>query len=229
MPRTKTITLYKYDELPTEKAKEKARDWYRQISAGDSSTLETTVETFKEIAEKLGFGFNQHSVPLVSGKTRQEANIWWNLGYSQGDGASFDGKWYMTGVDLLKLRADFALPEGTASQWLRKIHSFADQMDVLVENLKTNKIKDARAVIDSDSRYYSMQINDVELLDESGGEASAELHDEFEKNLKEFVRDLGNFLYWSLREDDTANNADENVADNIIANEHEFLEDGSKA
>lgn len=31
MPVTKTITLYTFDELPTDKAKERAREWYREI------------------------------------------------------------------------------------------------------------------------------------------------------------------------------------------------------
>lgn len=35
MPVTKTITLYTFDELPSEKAKERARDWYRKASEGD--------------------------------------------------------------------------------------------------------------------------------------------------------------------------------------------------
>ena len=34
MPITKTITLYTFDELPTEKAKNKARDWWRECDYG---------------------------------------------------------------------------------------------------------------------------------------------------------------------------------------------------
>ena len=38
--RTETITIYKFDELPTERAKERARDWWREgmdFSWGDES------------------------------------------------------------------------------------------------------------------------------------------------------------------------------------------------
>lgn len=40
--RQKTITLYQIDELPTERAKEKARQWYREASAGDTFWSEHT-------------------------------------------------------------------------------------------------------------------------------------------------------------------------------------------
>lgn len=33
--KTKTVVLYLFDELPTAKAKECARDWYREMSSGD--------------------------------------------------------------------------------------------------------------------------------------------------------------------------------------------------
>lgn len=33
--KTKTITLYTYDELPTEKAKERARDWALEFALLD--------------------------------------------------------------------------------------------------------------------------------------------------------------------------------------------------
>lgn len=33
--KTKTITLYEFDELPTEKAKDRARDWWRTTSPQD--------------------------------------------------------------------------------------------------------------------------------------------------------------------------------------------------
>lgn len=41
--RTKTITIYKFEELPTESAKENAREWYRQgiDFAWDSESLDS--------------------------------------------------------------------------------------------------------------------------------------------------------------------------------------------
>lgn len=38
--RTITTTVYLFDELPTEKAKEKARDWWRELEAQDPAWLD---------------------------------------------------------------------------------------------------------------------------------------------------------------------------------------------
>jgi hypothetical protein len=48
--KTKTITLYEYDELPTERAKERARDWFREVTAGDCYEWEGV----QEDAEMIG-------------------------------------------------------------------------------------------------------------------------------------------------------------------------------
>lgn len=46
--KTKTITLYTFDELPTEKAKEKAREWFREGNDG-SWEWECTIENAKTV------------------------------------------------------------------------------------------------------------------------------------------------------------------------------------
>lgn len=46
--KTKTINVYQYSEL-SDKAKEKARDWYINASAGDSFTWENTKDDAKEV------------------------------------------------------------------------------------------------------------------------------------------------------------------------------------
>lgn len=48
--KTKTITLYTFDELPSEEAKQKARDWF--LSGGDESTF--AYEHIKDDAERIG-------------------------------------------------------------------------------------------------------------------------------------------------------------------------------
>ena len=53
MTITKTITLYTFDELPTERAKEKARAWYREAGAHDEFVWENTLEDAKAIGLKI--------------------------------------------------------------------------------------------------------------------------------------------------------------------------------
>lgn len=50
--RTKTITLYQYSEL-SDKAKEKARDWYRQGSDDDQFAWEQTQNDAKDIGLEI--------------------------------------------------------------------------------------------------------------------------------------------------------------------------------
>lgn len=67
MPIEKTIKLYEYHEL-SERAKEKARDWYlSRIYWLDE--LEPTIDHWRELAEKLGFEIDRHGGP------------WWDLHY----------------------------------------------------------------------------------------------------------------------------------------------------
>ena len=55
MPIERTITLYTYSELPTDKAKERARDWWREASAGDNFFAEHITDEMHEALKALGF------------------------------------------------------------------------------------------------------------------------------------------------------------------------------
>jgi len=89
MPRTKTITLYEFDEL-SDKAKERARDWYRESEAHffDAEDFEEHV-----LREHVEYHFR-----LKLPKCR------WSLNHCQGDGVAFYGA-----IDL-----DFLMDDGDA-------------------------------------------------------------------------------------------------------------------
>ena len=82
--------VYTFDEL-SDKAKEKARTWWREASIGDSHWSEFIMDDAERIAECFGLDFKQNAIPLHSGKTRMEPAIHWSGFCSQGDGASFEG------------------------------------------------------------------------------------------------------------------------------------------
>lgn len=52
MPKTITTTVYTYDELPTEKAKEKARDWFSEVVEYDDAQNE--FDDVREDARRIG-------------------------------------------------------------------------------------------------------------------------------------------------------------------------------
>ena len=76
MPKTMTITVYQYDELPAEKAKEKAREWRKSIDRELGYGTDQASDDMKETLKSIGLG---DCKPQLS------------LGYCQGDGASFYG------------------------------------------------------------------------------------------------------------------------------------------
>lgn len=73
--RTETVKVFKFEEL-SNPAKENAREWYRQASAGDSFYAECTIEDAKEIASLMGIEIDK---------------IYYSGFSSQGDGASYTG------------------------------------------------------------------------------------------------------------------------------------------
>jgi hypothetical protein len=72
-------TVYLYDELPTEQAKAKAREWYAERNVDDASQWWETVYVDAEHIGKI-LGFDIHRI--------QFSGFW-----SQGDGASFVGSY----------------------------------------------------------------------------------------------------------------------------------------
>lgn len=100
MPTIKQVTVYKFAEL-SDKAKEKAREWWRRASAGDLYFSEMPTENLVEIAAALGWEIDKK-------------RIFWSGFYSQGDGAQFAGEFSAARVDVSKLAAFLAVDETLA-------------------------------------------------------------------------------------------------------------------
>nr|WP_292053745.1 hypothetical protein [Mesorhizobium sp.] len=91
MPEIIETTVYRLDEL-SEAAKEKARAWYRE-GAFDHDWFEFVYDDFERICEILGVELKTRAVRLMGGGTRQKPCIWFSGFWSQGDGASFEGRY----------------------------------------------------------------------------------------------------------------------------------------
>lgn len=106
--RTVQVNIYQFSEL-SDKAKERARDWYREGMAGETFLLEYVVDEFHDtLMPTLGFDLDKC-------KTSYE------ISYSQSDGASFTGNWYAHKVDPKKVAA-------LKSDWPQdtEVHKFCD-------------------------------------------------------------------------------------------------------
>jgi hypothetical protein len=141
MPRTETIvrTVYQYAEL-TDRAKEKARDWYRD---GQDVSLDWALEDYQETVKAFGVALDKHGVAY--------SGFW-----SQGDGLSFTGEWtYQTSTDawlaetrpedadlrtiLETLKTAQALAPGTITATLTRtshyyVHAGTVDIDVYLES-----------------------------------------------------------------------------------------------
>ena len=72
MPIIKSVTLYSYEELPTEAAKKRARQWYIKVGEDRDETVEFVM---REQIECAGIG---------------DAKLLYSLGHRRGDGVCFE-------------------------------------------------------------------------------------------------------------------------------------------
>jgi hypothetical protein len=94
--KTITINTYSYNEL-NEQAKAKARDWFREASAGDNHWADSVEEDFRQLATMCGFSVK---------------DVRWSGFWSQGDGASFTGAWSALAVNPKALKGYAPKDEG---------------------------------------------------------------------------------------------------------------------
>lgn len=76
--RIKEIKLYKFDELEDD-AKEKARDWYREMSAEDSYPLDEMIDSLKALFKAAGIKLTNWSL----GAYNQNNYVRFDLGDSE--------------------------------------------------------------------------------------------------------------------------------------------------
>jgi hypothetical protein len=211
MPQTRTITqtVYQFDELD-DAAKERARDWYREASYGDTSDFDCEIDEFVHIAEALGIDFDTHEVKLMNGKTRSEPNIYWSVGYCQSDYASFEGTY------------DY---KATAVQQIRHINN-DDTWEPLRIAQALAKIQCENAFgIRAKMRVVRdwMSVDEVyDRRDEERDIGSAW------KEVEELMHDLARYLYQQLRDQSDYLHSDEAVDESITINEYEFDEEGAR-
>lgn len=192
--------VYHYEEL-NEKAKERARDWYRGCAAADVFDDSAVLDDFKVIAGLLGF---ENVKPVYSG---------WGC---QGDGASFIGTWSA---------ATAAKGFGKVLEHAPKdevLHKIAGR----IQKIATYYPTAIATIVRNDSRYSHEHTVGYEIGD---GEDWPELSVGEGSSFDIFCltsRDLMRWLYQQLTDEHDYVNSDDAVADTIMANDYEFTIDG---
>lgn len=206
---TITKTLYKFDEL-SDKAKETARDWYRQFVFDDNNDWDCIYEDAATIAEMLGIELRQKPVKLMNGGTRYEPAIYFSGFSSQGDGACFEGTYsYRKGsVKAIKAHA----PED------KELHRIA----VTLFEIQRKAFYRITANITHHGAYSHSGCIDIDVDCED-----SDMY--FEADVCcQCLRDFADWIYDQLRKEYEYQNSDESIDENITCNDYTFTEEGKR-
>ena len=135
--RTIGVTLFYLSELPTEKSKERARDFIREQI--DSDDFESTVEDCKDIACLMGFD--------------SEAKVMYSGFYTQGSGACIVGRWDASRVKTDELKKYAPKDE--------KLHAIVDTLHAIAQ-----KNPDLSVKLSHTGHYYHEHSVDFEFENE---------------------------------------------------------------
>lgn len=249
--KTVEIKLYTINEL-SDKAKEKARNWWRKASECDDYWSECPIEEAVEQGQFLGIAFKQRDIKLVNGRTRQEPCILFSGFCSQGDGACFEGTWKACDVKVDEAAKDWGdSPETTklkaiakrfgelAKEWPeasftvthkdRYCHEYSVDFDFSLDPANNDECPNEalRLMNYMDDQGVSDSLDDC-------SEVYAERADydnrytETVESLKDVARDFMKWIYKALEREWNDANSDEHIDEVLEINEYSFLEDGER-
>lgn len=207
---TKTVNLYTFDEL-NDKAKEKARDWWKQSENETFGSFGELNEAPETAAKLLGIDFKQHTVPLHGGGKRLEPKIWWQL-HAQGSGASFE--------------ADYSYAKGCVkniiAEWPKDetLLSIAKRLAAFQKPYKYG----VTATITTEGRSVHKFAMNLDAYNSKG----EQLREEEEKALLDIMRDFADRIYEGIDQEFEYRMTDESVDESILANQYTFLDNGQR-
>ena len=197
--REEIVKVYKFDEL-SDAAKQKAIEWYRG-DGPDHDWWDFIYEDFIANCALIGLEVKAKDIHF-SGFC------------SQGDGASFTGRWYPCGP------APEGIPEvfGEAFDDLCRIQKEIDEYITETDAPKLDYVKVTR----HPGIYVHSHMMNAFAVRDDGVVYPAGVDREF---LNVFRR-LADYLYRSLEEEYDWLNSDETISENITNNYYEFTESG---
>lgn len=223
--RTVETTVYQFDEL-SDRAKERARDWYRQSIGEDFSSFgaEYVLEDAARLGAIIGIDLRTRPVKLMGGGTRMEPNIYWSVG-DHDEGASFSASYGYAKGSVRKLAAEAPAEwrnRETGETQTSKANAEINNIARELADVQKRNFYQVQARIEHSGRYHGMAI-DVERAD--GKPISAQ---DIE-TVEQAMRDFASWIVDGLRAEWEYQNSDESIDESIRANEYEFTEEGERA
>lgn len=197
-----------FNEL-NDKAKERARDWWRSIYEFDS---EYVIDDAATVADLFGLDIRMKVVRRADKTAHYEPSVYWTGFYSQGDGASFSGVYsYRKGG--LKAVKDYA-PQDTT------LHNIVQRL----QRVQARNFYGIRATISREGHYYHQFTMRFDISHHDVRDIPPADEEEF----VDCMRDFAVWIYHHLRDEYEYDMSDEAVDESIIANEYEFDEEGKQ-
>ena len=212
MPRIIETTVYTIDEL-SGAAKENARIWYRDQGLHDE-WYDFVYEDFETICRMLGITLATTPVRLYGGGTRDKPQVHFSGFASQGDGASFAGRYSYARRAGSAIRAH--APQDA------ELHRIADELQAV----QRRNFFQLHSSIRQSGRYYHEYTMAIEV--ERDSPTWQPMTDGAEDTVTEALRDLARWLYRQLQSEYEHQTSDEAVDEIVSANAWTFTSDGTR-
>lgn len=204
--------VYAFDEL-SDSAKEKAREWFRE-GGFDYAWYDGIYDQADNAATLLGISLRRKLAKRRDGTPIDGGPAIYFSGFcSQGDGACFEGGYrYKKGAHQA-VKKEF--PEDT------ELHGIAKALlDIQKKNAYALFVPEIRQ---SGHYYHSGCMRfEVETDQERG------MTDDAEETVRQCIRDFADWIYKRLETEWDYMNEDDQIDNNIRANEYTFTEDGRR-
>ena len=215
--KTIETQVFTYSEL-SESAKSNARDWYRDISAGDNFYAESVYDDAADIGDIIGIDLRQTRKTRKDGSPLYTPTIFYSGFSSQGDGACFESTYRYKPGALKALRAHIGGESKGDKELLRICKGLQD-----VQRKYFYKL---HASTKHSGHYYHSGCMRVSV-DYVGDYVDRET-DKGEDEITQLLRDFADWIYDQLETAYDWENSDDNVAEVIEDNGYEFTEDGKR-
>ncbi|WFV17786.1 MULTISPECIES: antitoxin of toxin-antitoxin stability system [Citrobacter freundii complex] len=212
MSRIISTTVYTLDEL-SDAARENARSWYREHALNDD-WYQNVFDGFTGICGILGVDIKRYTVPLLSGKNRQQPCIWFSGFCHQGDGACFEGDYAYQPQAVYRIREHY--PEDA------DLHRIAD----LLQAIQLYNNGELRATI----RHHGQHIHGscMTIGVERHGTSGQDMATDSEAAITDAMRELARWLYNWLESEYGWQTSPAIVDEDIIDNEYTFTGSGQR-
>jgi hypothetical protein len=211
MTQTKEYTVYTFEELD-EKAKHRARNWWRESVFSDPCDWDYVIEDACTMGALMGIDIDNREWANKYGYSGSTPKVYFSGFSSQGDGACFEGAYrYKEGaVNAIKA-------ERNDSELLRIAKA--------LQECQRKQFYKLRATMRHSGHYNHsgcMSVDVVHYDDDYRDIRDAE------EEVRQLMRDFADWIYSQLEKEYDYQMSDDDVDESLICNEYTFDIDGNR-